>query len=87
MLGTRYADPDPDPVRATDTIVYDSVADPDPDPYQNVMDPQHWFIISTVLLLGPVAYPGGMHRMHMHPPNPPPVHPPSGHVHPPPFPA
>ncbi len=42
---SRYADPDP--VRATDTIVYDSVADPDPnpDPHQNVMDPQHWFMI------------------------------------------
>ncbi len=30
-----------------------------------------------------VAYPGGMHRMHVHPPSPP-VHPPPGHVHPPP---
>jgi hypothetical protein len=31
-----------------------------------------------------VAYPGGMHMMHLHPPPPPPVHPPPGHVHPPP---
>jgi hypothetical protein len=53
-IRVKYADPDPDPVRATDTIVYDSVADPNPDPHQNVMDPQHWFMISTVLLLGPL---------------------------------
>jgi hypothetical protein len=26
-------------------------ADPDPDPQQNVMDPQHWWIYSVVLLL------------------------------------
>ncbi len=31
----------------------------------------------------PGAYPGGMLRMHVHPPLPPPVHPPPGHVHPP----
>jgi hypothetical protein len=57
-IRVRYADPDLDPVRATDTIVYDSVADPDPNPdpnpHQNVMDSQHWFMITTVLLLGPL---------------------------------
>ncbi len=26
-------------------------ADPDPDPQKNVMDPQHWWIYSVVLLL------------------------------------
>ncbi len=30
-----------------------------------------------------VAYPGGMHRMHVHPPSPPLCIPPLGHVHPP----
>ncbi len=29
------------------------------------------------------AYPGGMHRMHVHPPSPPPCASPPGHVHPP----
>jgi hypothetical protein len=32
----------------------------------------------------PGAYPGGMHRMHVHPPSPPLCIPPPGHVHPPP---
>ncbi len=27
-------------------------SDPDPDPHQNVMDPQHWFKLSSVLFLG-----------------------------------
>ncbi len=41
--------------------------------------------IHTVHVCYTVAYPGGMHRMHVHPPSPP-VHPPPGHVHPPPSP-
>jgi hypothetical protein len=40
------------------------------------MDPQH-----------SGAYPGGMHRMHVHPPPPPLCNPPHGHVHPPPLPS
>ncbi len=41
----------------------------------------------TNLSLQPVAYPGGMHRMHVHPSSPPCASPPPGHVHPPPPPA
>jgi hypothetical protein len=38
-------------------------------------------LFEHTLLAG--AYPGGMHRMHVHPP-PPPCASPPGHVHPPP---
>ncbi len=41
----------------------------------------------AILMLSSVTYPGGMHRMHVHPPSPPCASPPPGHVHPPPSPA
>jgi hypothetical protein len=55
--------------------------DPDPVFRVRIPDPQHYFqtaTMATIVLttqLSSVAYPGGMHRMHVHPPSPP-VHPP-----------